>query len=86
MRKGDSYALDNRSNISSTVAAWTSNKLHDGRIDPHPAGSCHYHCGGQSHSGTQILVMRLHQPVRSFIMQKPDSIGSGLCIKVFSFT
>ena len=55
---GGPYALDNRSNISDPLAAGAGDKLHDGRVDPHPVGHCHHRHCRKPHPGAQALVVR----------------------------
>jgi hypothetical protein len=38
------------------VAVGVGEQLYDGRVCSRPAGGCHYHCAGQSHSGARNVV------------------------------
>jgi hypothetical protein len=38
------------------VAVGVGEQLYDGRVCSCPAGGCHYHCAGQSHSGARNIV------------------------------
>ena len=48
--------MDDCCGIDNFVAVGVGKQLYDGRVCSHPAGGCHYHCVGQSHSGTKSIV------------------------------
>jgi len=39
------------------VGAGAGEQLHDGRVDSHPAGNCHYRDSAQRYSGTQRIAV-----------------------------
>jgi hypothetical protein len=55
--KGKLYVLDNCGNTNGSVVARTVGQLHDGRVNPYPAGGRCGHGAVQVDSGATIGVM-----------------------------
>ena len=48
--------MDDCCNTDNFVAVGVCKQLYNGRVCSCPAGGCHYHCAGQSHSGARNIV------------------------------
>jgi hypothetical protein len=57
--------MDHCCHSNNSVAAWTGEQLHDGRVNPYPAGDCHCHDPRQLHFGAQINVIGGNQEPES---------------------
>ena len=48
--------MDDCCNTHNSMAAGAGDRLYDGLFYSYPAGHCHYHCAGQSHSGAEARL------------------------------
>jgi hypothetical protein len=55
-RKGGSNVVDDCGCTDNSVDAGAGERLYDGFVYSHPAGHCHHHRVGQSHSGAETVV------------------------------
>ena len=56
--------MDNCCNTDSSVAAGVGVQLHDGRVNSHLAGDCHYCCDNRLHSRATRVVKQSFIPLK----------------------
>ena len=57
-QKGRSHVVDDCCNTHNSMAVGIGDRLYDGLFYSYPAGHCHRHCFGQSHSGAEAPLER----------------------------